>query len=163
MTFISATRLHLRNPLFYFLTSWHSFFSSRQISKATGFLDGKLLLDNYGALWTLTVWDNSQNMMRYRGSGAHKKAMPLLMQICDEASIVHWQQETNELPDWAVVHDRMEKEGRFSQLPHPSDRHQKQLIPLPEISLIASEINIRSSSIKKPSNGVLSFSEVGKP
>jgi hypothetical protein len=148
MTFISATRLHLRNPLFYPLTYWHSFFSSRQASKTTGFLDGKLLLDNYGALWTLTAWENDQNMTRYRGSGAHKKAMPLLLWMCDEASLVHWQQETDELPDWQIIRDRMEKEGRFSQLPHPSDRHRQQLIPLPKISSLVSEINIRSKTKK---------------
>jgi hypothetical protein len=142
MTFISATRLHLRTPLLYPLTFWHSFFITKQTSRASGFLGGKLLLDNYGALWTLTTWEKPRNMTSYKNSGAHAKAMPLLLWMCDEASLVHWQEKTNEIPDWTIVRDRMVKEGRFSQLSHPNDRHRQQIIPLPEIKSIVLETNI---------------------
>jgi hypothetical protein len=150
MTFISATRLHLRTPLLYPLTFWHSFFITKQTSKANGFLGGKLLMDNYGALWTLTAWEKPRNMTGYKNSGAHAKAMPLLLWMCDEAALVHWQQETDELPDWKTVRDRMEVEGRFSQLPHSNDRHRQQTIPLPEIKSIFSETNILPKATKNP-------------
>jgi hypothetical protein len=142
MTFISGTRLHLRTPLLYPLTFWHSFFSAKQASGAESFLGGKLLLDDYGALWTLTAWESPASMGRYRNSGAHKKAMPLLLRMCDEASTVHWQQETRELPDWETVKNRMETEGRFVNLPHPSERHQQKIIPIPTIKSIFSERKI---------------------
>src|SRR5687768_6400982 len=34
---------------------------------------------------------------------------------CDEASVVHWNQETVELPSWSEAHRRMVKDGRQSR------------------------------------------------
>jgi hypothetical protein len=150
MIFISATRLHLRTPLLYPLTFWHTFFITKQTNKAEGFLGGKLLWDGYGALWTLTAWEKARDMTQYKSAGAHKRAMPLLLWMCDEAALVHWHQETRELPDWNLAKERMEKEGRFSNLPHPSNYHQQKIIPAPEIKSSFSERNILPKTTKNP-------------
>ena len=42
---------------------------------------------------------------------------------CDEASVVHWEQASQELPPWPVVHERMQSEGRASRVNHPSQAH----------------------------------------
>ena len=54
------------------------------------------------------------------GLGAHMKAMPKLLDWCDEASYVHWQQEGAELPSWAEAHRRMVTDGTLSKVKHPS-------------------------------------------
>ena len=53
-------------------------------------------------------------------SGLHKRAMPKLMEWCDEAAVVHWDQSTAELPSWSEAHRRMVQEGRQSKVRYPS-------------------------------------------
>ena len=60
--------------------------------------------------------------------------MPWLSLMCNEASVVHWEQEELALPDWQIVHKRMSENGRFYNLPNPSKNHAELYIPLPEIS-----------------------------
>ena len=43
-----------------------------------------------------------------------------LAEWCDEASVVHWTQETADLPEWHEAHRRMVAEGRASRVRHPS-------------------------------------------
>jgi hypothetical protein len=71
-------------------------------------------------------------MRVYRGSGAHMKAMPKLLDWCDEASIAHWEQESNELPDWVDAHRRMVAEGRMSKVKHPSEAQLAKKIAAPK-------------------------------
>jgi hypothetical protein len=53
----------------------------------------------------------------------HGPAMRKLMEWCDEASVVHWTQESPELPAWTEAHRRMQLEGRASKVNHPSPAH----------------------------------------
>ena len=46
--------------------------------------------------------------------------MPDLLESCDEATLVHWEQEGRELPSWEVVQERLAQMGRFSKVRHPS-------------------------------------------
>ena len=62
-------------------------------------------------------------MRAYMSSGAHKPAMRKLVGWCDEASVVHWEQESAELPSWTEVHRRMQADGRASHVAHPSVAH----------------------------------------
>jgi hypothetical protein len=43
-----------------------------------------------------------------------------ILHWCDEAALVHWYQESPELPDWREAHRRMIAEGRPSKVNHPS-------------------------------------------
>ena len=62
-------------------------------------------------------------MRAYRNTDAHRRAMPKLLHWCDEASVVHWQQDGPGLPDMPEALRRMVVEGRLSKVNHPSPAH----------------------------------------
>jgi hypothetical protein len=117
---ISVTRLRVRS--FAYLPSflWHAFQSTRQAQRAAGFLAGKLLVNPKNTYWTMTAWETDSAMNEFRTTAAHRAAMPRLLRLCDEASVVHWNQETLELPSWEESHRRMVADGRLSKVNHPS-------------------------------------------
>jgi hypothetical protein len=80
---------------------------ARQVQRAPGFLHGVLLADREWTLWTMTAWDSEESMRPYMTTGHHKKAMPHLMQWCDEASVAHWNQEDAAMPSWEETDRRM--------------------------------------------------------
>jgi hypothetical protein len=94
--------------------------SSQQVRKAAGFQKGALLRDRHRVFWTLTAWDSQESMRAYMLSGAHKQAMPKLLEWCDEASVAHWAQVEMELPTWEEANRRMRESGRVSKVRHPS-------------------------------------------
>jgi len=94
-----------------------------QVKRAAGFQDGRLLPDRNFAFWTMTTWDSENSMRRYMTTGSHKKAMPKLMDWCDEASVVHWEQSQAALPSWPEADQRMRAEGRASKVRNPSPHH----------------------------------------
>jgi hypothetical protein len=59
-------------------------------------------------------------MRSFRHSGAHGLVMPRLLDWCDEAAYVHWNQDSVELPDWREAHRRLVQEGKLSKVYHPS-------------------------------------------
>lgn len=121
MPFISVTRLRIRSLFYLPQFLWYTLRSQRQAERAAGFLGGRLMRDKGNAFWTLTAWKDEAAMRAYRGRGAHVKAMPRLLDWCDEASIGHWEQESAELPTWGEAHSRMVAEGRTSKVRHPSE------------------------------------------
>ena len=46
--------------------------------------------------------------------------MRLLSEICSEAAIVRWSQETPDMPTWEQAHQRMLADGKLSHVKHPS-------------------------------------------
>lgn len=120
---VSITRLRLRSwrYLLPFLSTTRG--SIAQVRRAEGFRSGSLLADLPWTFWTGTVWDSEDSMRRYMGSGDHRAAMPLLLEWCDEASVVHWEQADADLPSWADADRRMRRNGRPSRLRHPSRAH----------------------------------------
>jgi hypothetical protein len=115
---------------------WRTLQSVRQTKRSAGFLGGKLLRDARNAFWTVTVWEEESAMNAFRTSGAHRSAMPKLLEWCDEASVVHWTQETVELPTWKEAHRRMVDEGRLSKVNHPSSDQLAKRFPAPRVSRI---------------------------
>jgi hypothetical protein len=83
-----------------------SLLSAVQAKRAPGTLRVTGLGDSNLTFWTLTVWSNEQSMRAFMLSGPHKRAMPKLVKWCDEASVVHWHQETAEPPSWSEAHRR---------------------------------------------------------
>jgi heme-degrading monooxygenase HmoA len=110
---------------------FHAFRSSRQAKAASGHLKMALLPDAHRTFWTCTVWTDEAAMKSFMLSGAHREAMPRLIEWCDEASVTHWQQDTDQLPDWNAACDRMQREGRRSKVRYPSPAQDKFEIPPP--------------------------------
>ena len=124
MALISVTRLRLRSPRFLPAFAWHTFASARQVRRAPGFLGGWLAGEaGLGGSWTITAWRDEAAMRAFRSAGAHMKAMPKLLHWCDEASVLHWEQETAMLPEMPEARRRMVAEGRISKVLHPSPTH----------------------------------------
>lgn len=123
MVFVSITRLRIRSWRFmpgFAIAAWRT---RAQVGRAEGFLGGALLPDRDRTFWTMTLWRNQAAMRRYMTSGTHLKAMPKLLAWCDEASIVHWEQDDAVAPDWTEADRRMRAEGRPSKVRQPSNRH----------------------------------------
>jgi hypothetical protein len=123
MIHVSLTRLRVRSIL-----SMPGFFlyavrSTMQVRKAAGFLNGALLPDRHRVFWTMTAWDSPESMRAYMLSGAHRQAMPKLLEWCDEASVAHWAQENGDFPIWEEADRRMRESGRVSKVRHPSPQH----------------------------------------
>ena len=123
MLFISVTRLRIRSVRFLPLFALHTFRSVRQVKAASGFQGGSLLNDRQWTFWTLTTWQSEASMRAFMTSGAHRVAMPRLLDWCDEASVVHWEQPEDMPPSWTDADRRMREAGRASKVRHPSPQH----------------------------------------
>ncbi|HEY9902759.1 MAG TPA: DUF3291 domain-containing protein [Candidatus Sericytochromatia bacterium] len=131
MVFVSVTRLRLRSPLYIPSFLWNNLLATWQIINTPGFLGGKLLTDAKATFWTMTAWEEQAAMKIFRNSGAHRSVMPSIQHWCDEASVVHWQQEDDNLPTWEEVHHRMVTDGFPTRLSKPSPAHLERHIPEP--------------------------------
>lgn len=132
MSFVSVTRLKIRSLRFLPIFVLYALRSARQAEKSPGFLGGTLMRDSYQAFWTVTVWTDSKAMDAYRISGMHKRAMPRLLNWCEEASLVHWTQDSTEVPSWTEAHRRMISGGRPSKVHHPSAAQNAFQVPEPD-------------------------------
>jgi len=79
-----------------------------------------LFRDAHLVFWTVTAWEDEAAMRAFMMSGAHRRAMPKLLDWCDEAAVAHWTQETAPLPDLAEAYRRIVAEGRSSKVHYPS-------------------------------------------
>jgi hypothetical protein len=120
MPFISVTRLLLRSMRCFPAFLWLALLSGVQAKRAPGNLKAAGLRDSHLTFWTLTAWSDENAMRAFMLSGPHQHAMPKLFNWCDEASVVHWNQETAELASWSEAHRRMVEDGRQSRVQHPS-------------------------------------------
>ncbi len=136
MAFISVTRLRVRSYIYLPQFFWDAFKSIRQAERSFGFLGGRLLVNAKNVFWTVTAWKDPAAMNAYRTDGAHQRAMPKLLNWCDEAAVVHWTQESSEIPAWQEVHQRMAEEGKPSKVNHPSRNHVSKHIPAVEPSRV---------------------------
>ena len=98
MPLISVTRLRVRSFIFLAQFFWRTFKSIRQAERSSGFLGGRLLVNAKNVFWTMTAWDSQESMRRYMTSPPHRTTMPYLLDRCDEASVVHWDQPKDALP-----------------------------------------------------------------
>jgi Domain of unknown function (DUF3291) len=120
MAFISVTRLRIRSWRYLPPFFWHTLMSFIQAKRAPGVFRATTKRAPDGAFWTLTAWESEASMRAYRNSGAHRGAMPKLLEWCDEASVGHWEQASDELPDWREARRRLLELGRISKVKHPS-------------------------------------------
>lgn len=123
MPFVSVTRLRIRSVWFMPWFTLHALSTQRQCKRANGFLGGSLLPDRRLTFWTMTLWQDQADMRAYVTGGAHFKAMPKLLDWCNEASIVHWTQDDVLSPSWEEADRRIRTQGRLSKVRHPSAYH----------------------------------------
>lgn len=121
--YVSLTRLRLRSIRFVPAFAVHAIRTKSQCSRAAGFQRGALLMDRKWTFWTLTVWDSHESMRTYMTTGDHKRAMPKLLDWCDQASVAHWHSASAELPTWQECDGRMRTEGRTSKVRNPAPGH----------------------------------------
>lgn len=131
MPFISVTRLRLRSIWHLPKFLWHAIPSAGQARKASGNLGVDVFNDAKLAFWTKSAWKDEASMRAYMLAGAHRKAMPTLMDICDEACTAHYEQDGASLPSWTEVHKRLQESGRASKVRHPSPDHEARRIAPP--------------------------------
>ena len=132
MAFVSVTRLRLRSVRYLIPFTIYALLSSRQARRSKGNLGLKLLRDANQTFWTLTAWQDEEAMRSFMMSGSHRRAMPKLLDWCDEASVAHWKQETSELPSWDQAHRKIVELGRPSKVKQPSSDHIAKRIPEPQ-------------------------------
>ena len=133
---VSTTRLRLRSWRYLVGFARDTLGSLRQAKAAAGCLDGQLLFERRRTFWTVTRWSSEAAMRAWRGSSAHARAMPHLLEWCDEASVVRWEApEDAPFPTWEECHRRMVSQGRPSKVRHPSDAHRMGtgLVPTPRL------------------------------
>src|SRR3982074_1304833 len=100
MPFISITRLRIRSLRFLPSFALNFLRTLQQVRNDAGVRGGSLLADRTWTFWTVTAWDSQASMRVYMTTGSHKVAMPHLLDWCDEASVVHWEQADETLPSW---------------------------------------------------------------
>ncbi len=143
---VSITRLRVRNIFYLPLFIRHAMRTMRQAQNAEGVVVVETRFEFNNVVWTKTVWQEEGRMKQYRGSGAHQIAMRLLSEICSEASVVRWSQETADLPSWEEAHVHMLKDGRLSKVKHPS--------PLQHSGRTATEVMRRGFAPPMPPQGL---------
>ncbi|SRR5581483_1713789 len=123
MPIASITRLRLRSLRFTPPLLWRAFHSLQQVRRADGCLAADVRTIRGRIFWTRTVWRDQQAKLAYMTSGAHAIAMRKLPHWCDEAAVVHWEQDSSDLPDWSEAETKMRTAGRTSRVRHPSPAH----------------------------------------
>jgi len=133
MAFVSITRLRIRDGEYLdeFTASLTDVYG--QAEGAPGRLAVDLLPDTHNAFWTKTVWTDRAAMRAYMTSGPHGDVMPRLREWCDEAHVVHWEQESDDLPSWDEARRRLVAEGRTSAVTHPSPDHAARTVAAPVV------------------------------
>jgi hypothetical protein len=131
MWVVSITRLRVRSWRFLPAFLFHAILSAWQARKAQGIQSATLLKDNWRTYWTRSVWNDEAAMKRFMASGNHRRAMPKLLELCDEACVGRWNQDDATPPIWDEVHRRMQLEGRRSKVKHPSAAQLAFQIPAP--------------------------------
>ena len=129
--FVSITRLRLRSARFLLPFVVYALRSMRQAKRSPGNVVTDAMRDRQGGYWTRSVWRDEAAMRAFMMSGVHRRAMPKLLDWCDEAAVAHWEQESVTLPDWEEAHRRLVTQGRQSKVRHPSPGHETLDIPAP--------------------------------
>lgn len=123
MSLVSVTRLRLRKLRYLPGFAWFAVRSSMQARRAEGNLRTLTVKDRGLTFWTITVWRDQAAMRAFRNAGSHKAAMPKLFEWCDEATYVHWEQESDAAPELKSAYDRLVAEGVVSRVRYPTDNH----------------------------------------
>jgi heme-degrading monooxygenase HmoA len=131
MPLVSVTRLRIRSWRYMPGFAFYAVQTNVQARRAAGNRGMKLLNEPGRIFWTATVWESEAAVKQYMTSGAHGKAMRHLVDWCDEASVVRWEQESAAMPMWQEAYRRMMSEGRRSKVRYPSAAQERFEVPPP--------------------------------
>ena len=134
MPMISITRLRVRSWIYLPAFFLQALRINKQAAAAEGNLAVRLLRDHANTFWTATSWSSQASMKAFVIAKPHGPVMRKLMNWCDEASLVHWEQAEAGLPTWPEAHRRLEQEGRLSKVNFPSPAHAAHKYPAPTAS-----------------------------
>jgi hypothetical protein len=124
MNFISVTRLRIRKLRYVPAFLVYSLLSVIQARRTKDNLRTSITRESGLIFWTISVWRDESAMREFRNRGAHQRAMPKLRDWCDEATYVHWLQESTEPPDLATSFAHLVRDGIVSRVKHPSPDHE---------------------------------------
>jgi len=133
MPLISITRLRVRSWRYLPAFLIAALRSALQARRVRGNLAVSVLKEARNTFWTRSLWTDEAAMKNFMVSGAHRTIMPHLLEWCDEASVAHWTQDSDQKPTWDEVYQRMQREGRVSKVNHPSEAHRRFEIPAPKV------------------------------
>ena len=134
MAIVSITRLRVRSWRYLPPFLFYALRSARQARHSQGNVATSLLRDRDRTFWTCTVWTTESAMKDFMLAGAHRQAMRKLLEWCDEASLVRWEQEDTREPSWLEAHQKLQAQGRRSKVNHPSPAHESFQIRTPGAS-----------------------------
>ena len=123
MTLLSITRLRIRRKRFLIGFLFHTFRSQRQLRRSNGFVAGYTATGPKFTFWTVTLWRDREGMAAFRRSGAHLKAMPKLLEWCDEAAVATLSRTTDAPPEPSEAAQQLSQDGRISKVRNPSPAH----------------------------------------
>jgi uncharacterized protein DUF3291 len=133
MPVVSVTRLRVRSWRYLPPFLFYSLRAFRQAKSSDGNLAASLLRDADRTFWTRTVWTTEAAMKSFMLTGPHRKVMRRLLEWCDEAALVHWEQEIDREPEWPEAHRTLQAGGRRSKVNHPSPAHSEFQIRPPRL------------------------------
>src|SRR5215471_12766517 len=110
MPLVSITRLRVRSIRYLPEFLFRALASVRQARRSSGCLGADVRREVQLIFWTRTLWQDEQSMRAFMTTGAHRAVMPKILDWCDEASVTHWQQESDAPPDWPTAKSKMRNE-----------------------------------------------------
>ncbi len=106
---VVITLIELKNPLKFFALSYNALQIIKQMKntpvvqyKSTGF---------WTSHYTLSLWNNKEDMQAFARSGAHLEAMKQSAKLSNK--IITLSIEANALPDWETAKKRLRAEGKI--------------------------------------------------
>jgi len=96
----------------------------RQAKKAPGNLGTGVFPDANDVYWTRTAWTDRAAMSAFMSAEPHRSTMADTDEWCDEATVVDWEQDHTQFPDWQTAFDLLVEQGRVIPLAQPSPNHE---------------------------------------
>ena len=134
MAIIVVTRLRLKDPALLDDFFTDAVAALEQAQKSDGNLGVDALGDANNAWWTVTSWRERRQMHSYVRSEPHQTIRSHLDRYCDEATIVAWEQDSPDLPDWQTNWRHLVADGLAADLTQPSASHQTREFPAPVVA-----------------------------
>lgn len=102
------TLIELKNPLKFFSLSYNALQIIKQM-KGTAVVQYKST-GIWTTHYTLSLWNNKEDMQAFARSGAHLEAMKQSAKLAKEIKTLSI--ETDSLPDWKTAKKRLHTEGK---------------------------------------------------